>query len=55
LMGWQENVGALEPGHYADLIAVDGDPLADISLLQHVKFVMKGGSVVKAAEQADAN
>jgi imidazolonepropionase-like amidohydrolase len=55
LMGWEENVGALEPGHYADLIAVDGDPLADISLLQHVKFVMKGGSVVKVAEQADPN
>jgi hypothetical protein len=37
----------VEPGHYADLIAVDGDPLADITVLQRVKFVMKGGRVVK--------
>jgi imidazolonepropionase-like amidohydrolase len=47
LLSWQDNVGALEPGHYADLIAVDGDPLTDITVLQHVKFVMKGGTVVK--------
>jgi imidazolonepropionase-like amidohydrolase len=47
LLSWQDRVGALEPGHYADLIAVDGDPLADITVLQHVKFVMKGGRVVK--------
>ncbi len=47
LLGWQEHVGALESGHYADLIAVEGDPLADITVLQHVKFVMKGGAVVK--------
>jgi imidazolonepropionase-like amidohydrolase len=47
LMGWQENVGAVEAGRYADLIAVEGDPVKDITLLQHVKFVMKGGSVVK--------
>jgi imidazolonepropionase-like amidohydrolase len=46
-MSWQDRVGALEPGHYADLIAVDGDPLKDIAVLQHVKFVMKGGTVVK--------
>ena len=38
LMGWQDRVGAIEPGMFADLIAVDGDPLADISLLQNVKF-----------------
>ena len=49
LLSWQDNVGTLEPGHYADLIAVDGDPLADIAVLQHVKFVMKGGAVVKDA------
>jgi imidazolonepropionase-like amidohydrolase len=47
LLSWQDKVGAIEIGHYADLIAVEGDPLADITLLQHVKFVMKGGKVVK--------
>jgi imidazolonepropionase-like amidohydrolase len=47
LMGWEDKVGALEPGHYADVIAVDGDPLADITHLQQVQFVMKDGTVVK--------
>ncbi len=47
LMSWQDRVGAIEPGKYADLIAVDGDPLADVSILQHVKVVIKGGEVVK--------
>jgi imidazolonepropionase-like amidohydrolase len=47
LMGWQDRVGAIEAGKYADLIAVEGDPLADISVLRQVKFVMKGGTIVK--------
>jgi imidazolonepropionase-like amidohydrolase len=47
LLSWKDDVGAVEPGHYADLIAVEGDPLADIDVLQRVKFVMKGGMVVK--------
>jgi imidazolonepropionase-like amidohydrolase len=47
LMGWQGDIGAVEPGKYADLIAVEGDPLADITVLQRVSFVMKGGCVVK--------
>jgi len=47
LMNWQDKVGSLEPNHFADLVAVDGDPLNDITELQHVKFVMKGGEVVK--------
>lgn len=47
LMGWPDDVGAVEAGKFADLIAVQGDPLEDITLLQHVKFVMKGGAVIK--------
>lgn len=47
LMGWQEDVGAIEAGKYADLIAVEGNPLTDIAVLQKVEFVMKGGQIVK--------
>ena len=47
LIGWQDRVGAIEAGKYADLIAVEGDPLRDIHALQNVKFVMKGGRVIK--------
>ncbi|HEV2233393.1 MAG TPA: amidohydrolase family protein [Terriglobia bacterium] len=47
LMGWQDRMGSIEKGKYADLIAVSGDPLADITELERVKFVMKGGAVVK--------
>ena len=47
LMGWQDDVGAVEAGKYADIIAVEGDPLTDVAVLQQVKFVMKGGTVVK--------
>ncbi|MGH9711721.1 MAG: amidohydrolase family protein [Candidatus Acidiferrales bacterium] len=47
LLGWSDRVGALEAGKFADLIAVDGDPLADVHVLESVKFVMKGGEVVK--------
>jgi imidazolonepropionase-like amidohydrolase len=53
LMGWEDKVGALESGHYADVIAVDGDPLADITQLQHVTFVMKGGIVAKRPSTDD--
>jgi imidazolonepropionase-like amidohydrolase len=49
LMGWQDRVGAIEAGKYADLIAVEGDPLSDIAAIQQVKFVMKGGKVMKDA------
>jgi imidazolonepropionase-like amidohydrolase len=47
LLGWPDKVGAIEPGKWADIIAVDGDPLQDVTTLERVKFVMKGGSVVK--------
>jgi imidazolonepropionase-like amidohydrolase len=47
LLGWSDKVGTLEAGKWADIIAVDGDPLQDVTVLQHVKFVMKGGAVVK--------
>lgn len=43
-----DKIGAIEPGDYADLIAVDDDPLTDVGALSHVSFVMKGGEVVKA-------
>lgn len=46
-MGWADRVGTLQAGRYADLIAVDKDPLADITELERVRFVMKGGVVVK--------
>jgi imidazolonepropionase-like amidohydrolase len=47
LMGWTDKVGTVEPGKYADIIAIDGDPLKDVKILQHVSFVMKSGTVYK--------
>jgi imidazolonepropionase-like amidohydrolase len=47
LLGWPDRVGAVEVGKYADLIAVTGDPLTDIKILQQVQFVMKGGVVIE--------
>jgi imidazolonepropionase-like amidohydrolase len=49
LMGWQERVGAIEPGRLADVIAVEGDPLQDLDRFTDVAFVMKGGDIVKGA------
>jgi imidazolonepropionase-like amidohydrolase len=46
-LGWLDRVGSIDKGKYADLVAVAGDPLADITELQRVKFVMKGGKVVR--------
>jgi imidazolonepropionase-like amidohydrolase len=45
VMGWQNDIGSLEKGKYADIVAVSGDPLADISEMGRVKFVMKSGKV----------
>jgi imidazolonepropionase-like amidohydrolase len=47
MMGWQDRVGSIEKGMYADIIAVSGNPLDDITELQRVKFVMKGGVVIR--------
>jgi len=47
MMGWQDRIGSIEKGKYADIIAVSGDPTKDITELERVKFVMKGGEVVR--------
>lgn len=54
LLGWSKDVGSLTPGHFADMIAVTGDPLKDISLLENVKGVIKGGQVVHLSHKQDA-
>ncbi len=46
-MGWQDRIGSIDKGKFADLIAVSSDPLADITELQRVKFVMKGGKIIR--------
>jgi imidazolonepropionase-like amidohydrolase len=48
LLGMQNEVGSVAPGKYADVVAVKGDPLADIGLLQKIDFVMKGGEIYKS-------
>jgi imidazolonepropionase-like amidohydrolase len=47
LLGWDGQIGALEAGYFADVIAVSGDPLQDVSVLGNVSFVMKGGVVYR--------
>ena len=46
-LGWQDQIGSIEKGKFADIVAVSGDPLADITEMQRVKFVMKGGKVIR--------
>jgi imidazolonepropionase-like amidohydrolase len=53
LMGWSDRVGRIAPGLYADLVAVDGDPVADVRELERVRFVMKGGRVVKPLSSSE--
>jgi imidazolonepropionase-like amidohydrolase len=48
LIGWSADVGVVEAGKFADLVAVAGDPIADITEMSRVTFVMKGGQVVRA-------
>ncbi len=48
LLGMQNEVGSVAPGKYADVVAVKGDPLADVSLLEKIDFVMKGGEIYKS-------
>ena len=47
LLGWENQIGQLKPGYYADIVAVPGDPLKDISVLEKVSFVMKAGVVYR--------
>jgi imidazolonepropionase-like amidohydrolase len=54
LLGWTDRVGAIAPGLFADIIAVDGDPLQDITQLERVTFVMKGGVVYKSKSRSSA-
>jgi imidazolonepropionase-like amidohydrolase len=53
MLGWQDKVGAIEPGKFGDLIDVAGDPIADITELERVRFVMKGGQVIRNEFQED--
>jgi imidazolonepropionase-like amidohydrolase len=47
LLGWQGQIGELKPGYLADIVAVPGNPLDTIAVIEHVSFVMKGGAVVQ--------
>lgn len=47
MLGWQDRIGAIDPGKYADIVAVSGDPVADVTELQRVRFVMKDGQVIR--------
>ncbi len=55
LLGKEKQFGSIEPGHYADVIAVTGDPLTDITVMYHVDFVMKGGVIIKDPAHPDRN
>jgi imidazolonepropionase-like amidohydrolase len=52
LLGWSDRVGAIEPGKFADIIAVNGDPLSDIRAIKQIRFVMKGGTIMRNDSRA---
>jgi imidazolonepropionase-like amidohydrolase len=54
ILRWQGQIGALKPGYYADIVAVPGNPLEDITAVEHVAFVMKGGRIVRAVDETAA-
>jgi imidazolonepropionase-like amidohydrolase len=54
LLGWGGQIGELKPGYFADIVAVPGSPLEDITVVEHVSFVMKGGAIVRSAAAAAA-
>jgi imidazolonepropionase-like amidohydrolase len=47
LLGWSDRLGTFEPGKFADIVAVHGDPVSDASVLENERFVMKDGEVIK--------
>lgn len=47
LLGWEKEIGELKPGYFADIVAVPGNPLTDIDVVEHVRFVMKNGAIVR--------
>ncbi len=47
MLGWQDGIGSVEAGKFADIVAVAGDPIADITELERVRFVMKNGQVIR--------
>jgi imidazolonepropionase-like amidohydrolase len=47
LLGWSDRVGTIEAGKFADLVAVDGEPIANVRVLENPRFVMRGGGVIK--------
>jgi imidazolonepropionase-like amidohydrolase len=47
LLGWEGRIGQLKPGYFADIVAVPGNPLDDITVVEHVSFVMKGGAILR--------
>ena len=55
MLGKDKDVGTIEPGRYADIVAVKGDPLADITVMEHVDFVMQGGKIIKDPAHPEHN